>query len=452
MKKYLKRIAAAVLLVALLSQPSLAIAQGGGIKYGIDISEWNGVIDWDMAKKDIDFAIIRCGYGRDFVEQDDSMWYINADACTKRDIPFGVYLYSYAFNEEMARSEAEHVLRLVKGYKLSYPIYYDIEDKIQKNMTPEELGAMAEAFCGVIQDAGYEVGVYASQSWWNDRLTDSAFDNPTWYKWVACWLERCTYTGRYNMWQYTDSGSVSGITGRVDMNYWYVEPINNSRPSSLPNRGGERPQLEQEPEEEEVEEAEEVIAETPEATPAKSYVKGYPDGTFKPNGSITRAEAATIISNVFDGEDTDYTLLNEFEDIDETHWAKDSLAFVVAEGYMKGDGKGRFKPDEPITRAELVQLLSNLNVIKENSGEAPVYYDVSNHWAANAIDIMSRNGIVTGYPNQTFGPSNSVTRAEAVTMLSKLFGWSNNSANDKRFSDVSIEHWAFAYIMNAVGD
>ena len=456
-----KRIVALVLFIALITQILPAIAQGSGIKYAIDVSEWNGIIDWDKLQKsgEIDFVIIRCGYGRDFVEQDDAMWYRNADECTKRKIPFGVYLYSYAYNEEMARSEAEHVLRLVKGYKLSYPIYYDIEDKIQKEMTPEELGAMAKAFCDVIQGAGYEVGVYASQNWWEKRLTDPVFEN--WDRWVACWLEQCTYEGQYNMLQYTDSGSVPGIEGRVDMNRWFDTPINNT--PQLPSRGGPRPlpedyNTESETEDSEEEPVVEPLEDTPpaenseEKTPMKSYVKGYPDGTFKPDGNITRAEAATIIANVLEDKKSDDAVLDKFDDIDKNHWAKDSLAFVIDNGYMKGDEKGQFNPDNPITRAEFVQLLANLNILEDKSSNSSMYIDVNDHWAASAISSMSRYGIVNGYPNQTFEPSNSVTRAESVTMLSKLFKWSGGTADYKRFVDVSAEHWAFTFIMNAVGD
>ena len=93
----------------------------------IDVSVHNGVIDWDKVKASgIGGVLMRCGYGSDIESQDDKMFKRNADECSRLGIPFGVYLYSYAKNTDMAKSEADHALRLVKGYKLSYPLYIDV--------------------------------------------------------------------------------------------------------------------------------------------------------------------------------------------------------------------------------------------------------------------------------------------------------------------------------------
>ena len=86
---------------------------------------------WYSVYGNIDYAIIRCGYGNDDITQDDSQWYNNANACTRLGIPFGVYIYSYADTTDKAVSEAQHVLRLIQGYNLSFPIYLDMEDKVQ---------------------------------------------------------------------------------------------------------------------------------------------------------------------------------------------------------------------------------------------------------------------------------------------------------------------------------
>ena len=98
-------------------------------KKGIDVSSWQGTIDWQKVKSDgIEFAIIRCGYGQNIISQDDNTFKKNADECTRLGIPFGVYLYSYATSVDKAKSEAEHVLRLIKDYNLDYGIWYDLED------------------------------------------------------------------------------------------------------------------------------------------------------------------------------------------------------------------------------------------------------------------------------------------------------------------------------------
>lgn len=187
---------------------------------GIDISYANGKIGWEKVKNHIDFAILRCGYGQDRASQDDSQFQRNASECERLGIPYGVYLYSYADSVEKAASEAEHVLRLIKGHKLSYPVYYDLEDKVTGACSNDLIAQIAKTFCDKIEQAGYWVGVYANLSWWNSKLTDPVFDK--WVRWVAQWgVEKCEYAKPFGIWQHTNSGSIPGINGRVDMDYCY---------------------------------------------------------------------------------------------------------------------------------------------------------------------------------------------------------------------------------------
>ena len=171
-----------------------------------------------MAATDISYAIIRCGYGNDEVSQDDKWWKYNADECTRLEIPFGVYIYSYALNTDEALSEAEHVLRLIEGYDLSYPIYLDLEDeRYTGSLSNKEIADIAEVFCETIQSAGYEVGIYANLDWFRNRLTDGRFGQ--WTRWVAQYNTECTYKKAYTMWQCTSMGTVDGIDGFVDLNF-----------------------------------------------------------------------------------------------------------------------------------------------------------------------------------------------------------------------------------------
>lgn len=180
----------------------------------IDVSTHQGVIDWEKAAPHIDGAILRCGYGMDIEEQDDAQFKRNADECTRLGIPFGVYLYSYADTVEKAKSEAAHVLRLIRGYQLSYPVYLDLEEI----KTVPGIVERANAFGDIIEKAGYLCGIYSSTSWWNTHL--KGLERFT--KWVAQWHKECTYKGeKLDMWQYSSSGKIDGIRGRVDMNYCY---------------------------------------------------------------------------------------------------------------------------------------------------------------------------------------------------------------------------------------
>lgn len=191
----------------------------GAIEKGIDVSFVQGKIDWEkVAATDISYAIIRCGYGNDEVSQDDKWCKYNADECTRLGIPFGVYIYSYALNTDEALSEAEHVLRLIEGYDLSYPIYLDLEDeRYTGSLSNKEIADIAEVFCETIQSAGYEVGIYANLDWFRNRLTDGRFGQ--WTRWVAQYNSECTYKKAYTMWQCTSMGTVDGIDGFVDLNF-----------------------------------------------------------------------------------------------------------------------------------------------------------------------------------------------------------------------------------------
>ena len=187
----------------------------------IDISVHNGDIDFKKVKSQVDGVIIRCGYGSDIKSQDDKKWKQNVEGCIDNGIPFGVYIYSYAKTNEMAISEAEHVIRLIKPYKdkLSYPIYYDLEeDGTQKGAVER-----ARAFAKVLTDAGYKVGMYANQNWWDNYLV--GLNEFT--KWVAKYgindgkpHTKPNIKGM-DIWQYTSVGKVDGIKGNVDMNICY---------------------------------------------------------------------------------------------------------------------------------------------------------------------------------------------------------------------------------------
>ncbi len=190
------------------------------VKQGIDVSHHQGAINWAKVKAaGIDFAIIRCGYGDDLENQDDRYWEANIRGCEENDIPYGIYLYSYATSEQAVASEVQHTLRLIKevGATPSYPIYYDLEDDTVLACGREAIIRMANQYCSAIEAAGYDAGIYASKHWWDNYLNDASLEQ--YDKWIAQWAEECTYEGYYRLWQYTSDGSIDGIAGHVDMNY-----------------------------------------------------------------------------------------------------------------------------------------------------------------------------------------------------------------------------------------
>ena len=191
------------------------------ISKGIDVSYHNGTIDWKKVKQsEVEYAIIRCGYGTNDKSQDDKKWEENVKGCVDNNIPYGVYLYSYADTVEKASSEADHAIRLLQGKKLKYPVYYDLEeDKLRDKISKKTIADIAQTFCDKLSAKGYTVGIYANKDWFTNYLTDSRFNN--WTKWVAQYNTVCNYHGKYDMWQCSSSGSIPGISGRVDLNYSY---------------------------------------------------------------------------------------------------------------------------------------------------------------------------------------------------------------------------------------
>ena len=213
---------------------------GSPVAKGIDVSSWQGNIDWNTVKNSgqVDFVIIRCGWGNNDSSQNDAYWLRNASECKRLGIPFGVYIYSYACNTSYAVSEADHVLAQLNAAGLSpsqvaYPIYLDLEQQSKSNNRPcgidnwnnevllsnGDLANIAQAFCNRIASAGYTPGIYANLNWWNKYLTSSVFDN--YERWVAQYNSSCWYEGNYSLWQYASDGTVPGISGYVDMNYDY---------------------------------------------------------------------------------------------------------------------------------------------------------------------------------------------------------------------------------------
>ena len=192
------------------------------VKKGIDVSKWQGVIDWEAAKEGgVRFAIIRCGYGSDFYSQDDEMWYRNVSACEELGIPYGVYLYSHATTDGMIDSEVAHTLRLLEGHNPQLPVYLDIEENSQFLLGEAKLSKLADRYCSQILAAGYRTGLYSSTYYWNSHFSLYA-KNDNYYHWVAQWNPKgCSYGGRYEMWQYGIESGVPGIDGDVDMDLWY---------------------------------------------------------------------------------------------------------------------------------------------------------------------------------------------------------------------------------------
>ena len=178
----------------------------------------------------------------------------------------------------------------------------------------------------------------------------------------------------------------------------------------------------------------------------KPFMNGYPDGRLGPNDPLTRAELAQMIYNLYSVDDTaQYTAT--FADTDD-HWGVNAIAFCQTNGFMNGYPDGTFLPDRNLTRAELSKTVFNIKNMSA-AGEAP-FPDVSGHWASEEIGALYAAEIIGGYPDGTFMPENNITRAETAKIIC-LADERDEDLFDtfKDFPDLDASHWGYKYLMSA---
>ncbi len=204
------------------------LAKGSG-ELGIDVSTWNGSVDWNAVKNSgISFAIIRCGFRGTAtgVLVEDSRFHTNMKGALNAGLKVGVYFYSSAVNDVEAVEEASMAATLCSGYKLSYPVFLDVERSSSgggraDGLSPSDRTAVIRAFCATMENSGYKAGLYANKNWMEDMIDTPSLSN---YRlWLAQYAAAPTYSRtRFDIWQYTSKGSIGGISGRVDLNISYL--------------------------------------------------------------------------------------------------------------------------------------------------------------------------------------------------------------------------------------
>lgn len=194
---------------------------------GIDVSQWQGTIDWAKVKAaGVEFALIRAGlrgYAPEGRLAEDARFRENAEGAIAAGIPVGAYFFSQATTPEEGREEARYCLELVRPYKLDFPVYVDSEyANAQRTgradgLSQEARTAAVTAFCQEVEGAGYYAGIYASESWFAQQLGEvSRYD-----RWVANWTGKPSLP--HGIWQYSNAGRVDGIAAPVDLDEAYKD-------------------------------------------------------------------------------------------------------------------------------------------------------------------------------------------------------------------------------------
>lgn len=211
------------------SSGNSAVRTAEGAKFGIDVSKYNGNIDWNAVRNDgVSYAIVRCGYrgsssGSIIV---DPFFTTNMEGAAAAGVPVGVYFFTQATTMVEAVEEASAVLNLIKQYDIKYPVFIDSEGA-GGNGRADALGVedrsnICQAFCETIRSGGYKAGIYASKNWFNKRLDITKFSGDD-IIWLAEYADEPSYGGTFQMWQYSSGGRINGIEGRVDMNLCYLD-------------------------------------------------------------------------------------------------------------------------------------------------------------------------------------------------------------------------------------
>lgn len=183
---------------------------------GIDVSRWQGDINWSqVAADDVSFVML----GTRSKGAVDPYFHRNIQQASAAGVKVGVYIYSLAMTPEMAVEEANFVLNLIHDYPVSYPVAFDMEDSTQGALSKDELAAIANAFCGRISEAGYYPVIYANDNWLANKLDMSKMNYPVW---VARYSAKPAYQNPV-MWQATSTGAVNGISGNVDIDFQFKD-------------------------------------------------------------------------------------------------------------------------------------------------------------------------------------------------------------------------------------
>lgn len=205
--------------------------------FGIDVSFWQGVINWPKVKPQIDFAILKLGNIGDGYFKVDSRFESNYTQCKALNIPVGVYVYCYTNELSNINDNANAVVNYLKDKKIELPVYIDMEDKSIAVEGKEKLTQLVIAFNTIIEHAGLWAGVYANLNWYNNYLNKDEIKK-RYTTWVAHYgVNKDKYKGQFDMLQYASNGSITGIAGNVDVNEMYrdlIKEINGSSTTPLP--------------------------------------------------------------------------------------------------------------------------------------------------------------------------------------------------------------------------
>ena len=374
---------------------------GETLRKGIDVSAWQGTIDWAaVARSGVEFAIIRVanrGWGLPGTLMTDSTYKQNIQGAKANGIKVGAYIYSQAITEAEGREEARYLMNLLSGYSMDLPLVIDYEYAgsygrlYNANLTKAQATAICNAFCDEVESKGYQSMVYANESMLSDHMNWSDLGRV----WMAAWR---TASGEvnYEFWQFSDAGRIPGISGYVDMDLW-LDPGPNPMPFRDVPYG--------------VWYYDSVL----EAYQA-GIVKGTSATTFSPAMQVSRGQLVTMLYRMMGSPKVSGQ--SGFQDLTAA-WYRDAVLWAWQNDIVKGYSDTEFGPDKEITRQELVTILYRHSGSPAVTGDSLAPFsdagDVS-AFAQDAIQWAVGIGILKGNGGK-INPKATATRAEACALL-----------------------------------
>lgn len=431
-KHFFIRLLSVMLAVCLLPVISFADGQSdtaadrSPVACGIDVSRWQGEVDFGAVKESgIDFVILRVGYW-DVKDANFDTYY---DGARDAGLDIGVYLYSYSESVADAELEAKSVLSWLDGRTLEYPVYYDIEDECQSELSNEARTELCLGFARVISEAGYLPGVYANENWFNNYLVrDSLSHLPLW---LAKWTEDASASPDpgepYGMWQYTDKGQVNGIKYGVDMNVCYED-----YPAYIKEQGLNGYGTEPLPFTDVKEKA--WYYEYVRYTYERGLFGGMSLTSFAPEVSMTRGMFVTVLGRM-NGVDTALYTESMFLDVDMTRYYGPYVDWAYENGIADGVGRDLFAPDELITREQMCKMIAGYATLCGTDltpSDVPFEDDGNiSAWAKEYVYQLAGSGIVNGVRPGVFSPDTNATRAQCAAIITRLTQFGVNDATEE---------------------
>ena len=399
-----------------------ALKSGEVLRKGIDVSSWQGTINWSkVAASGVEFVFIRAAYrtvGTGALNT-DSRFRDYMNGARAAGLKIGVYIFSQAITVKEAVAEADYILNLIKNYSIDLPVVFDLEHYTGGRFTNANLSKrvktdMCLAFCNRVEAAGYTSMIYSNPS----MLTSDFYPNEFGKLWLAHYTTKTSYTGHeYEYWQCTGQGGVNGISGDVDLDFWF-QPGGASAtpaPTSMPTA---TPEPTPEP-------TNQVFTDVGESdwyydcvmqAYESGVVSGVSDTSFAPNNTATRGQFVTMLHRM-EGEPAPAAMAS-FTDMTQNYY-RNAISWAAENNVVSGFSETEFRPDQPITREQLVTIVYRLEGSPEVSGDLSAFSDSDSvhSYAVDAMIWAVQKGLVKGYTDGTVRPQGNAKRSEVCSIL-----------------------------------